>query len=172
MQSHSKLVHNKPISLKEARSLSWQEKCNLIKSDPVTCARYFDNRVQTFIKYVLKDPTKPIGAIEDFFYRIEFQHSPHIHMLVWIENATVHGECSDSDLVALIDKYVTCKKDESMPVLINYQTHRHASTCRKKGKDTCRFNFPLFPMPETTVCTLLKKKIQGLNILFVLRKSA
>ena len=153
LQSLSKLVNGKNITLEEARTLNWHEKCTLIKSDPVTCARYFDYRVQAFIKNVLKHPSLPIGDIVDFFYRVEFQQrgSPHIHMLVWVKGAPVHGSCLDSVLVAFIDKYVTCRKDESIPVLINYQTHRHAGTCRKKGKDVCRFNFPLFPMPETTI---------------------
>lgn len=43
------------------------------------------------------------------------------------------------------------KKDEDMPNLVNYQTHRHARTCRKKSKAICRFNFPLPPMPYTVV---------------------
>lgn len=38
-----------------------------------------------------------------------------------------------------------------MPNLVNYQTHRHARTCRKKGKAICRFYFPLPPMPYTVV---------------------
>ena len=38
-----------------------------------------------------------------------------------------------------------------MANLVNYQTHRHARTCRKKGKAICRFTFPIPPMPFTTV---------------------
>ncbi|CAC5420341.1 unnamed protein product [Mytilus coruscus] len=49
------------------------------------------------------------------------------------------------------DKHVTCAKDEAIPDLINYQTHRHARTCRKKGKSVCRFNFPIPPMRKTTL---------------------
>lgn len=79
-------------------------------------------------------------------------------MLVWIKNAPVHGEFLDSDEVSFVDKYVTCQKDESMIDLINYQTHRHMSTCRKKGKDICRFNFPIFPMPETSILYPLEKE--------------
>lgn len=59
LQSLSKLVFDKDISISEAKSLSWQQKSTLIKSDPVTCARYFDQRVQTFIKHVLKHQSKP-----------------------------------------------------------------------------------------------------------------
>ena len=149
----STLVHGKNVSCEEAVGLSWQEKCKLIKSDPVTCARYFDHRVQVFIRHVLKDKSSPIGVIEDLWYRVEFQQrgSPHIHMVVWVNDAPVHGRSRDSEIASFVARYVTCKKDTTIPDLINYQTHRHASTCKKKGKNVCRFNFPLFPMPETLI---------------------
>ncbi|XP_060603886.1 uncharacterized protein LOC132756767 [Ruditapes philippinarum] len=148
-----KFVDRKDITLEATQELSWLEKCRLIKNDPVTCARYFDFRVQSFIRDVLKHMSNPIGEIKDFFYRVEFQQrgSPHIHMLAWVKNAPLHGSNADSEVVEFIDKYVSCMKDESIPELINYQTHRHASACRKNGKNVCRFNFPLFPMPETCI---------------------
>ena len=67
------LRHKREPSHKELDEMSWQEKCDLIKSDPVTCARYFDYRVQCFIKTVLKHKKHPIGEIVDYFYRVEFQ---------------------------------------------------------------------------------------------------
>ena len=35
--------------------------------------------------------------------------------------------------------------------LVNLQTHRHSKTCKKKGQEICRFNFPLPPMPHTMI---------------------
>lgn len=153
LKSLSKFLERTELLLDDASDFSWQEKCKLIKSDPVTCARYFNFRVQTFLSNVLKHKSQPIGKIVDFFYRVEFQQrgSPHIHMVVWIENAPVYGQTLDASVVDFIDQYVTCKKDENIPELINYQTHRHARTCRKKGKDVCRFHFPIFPMMKTTI---------------------
>jgi hypothetical protein len=141
------LKHGKTASNVEIEALSWQDKSNLIKSDPVTCARYFDFKVQAFIKYVLKSDEQPIGEIADFFYRVEFQQrgSPHIHMLICVGSSTLE------DVIAFIDKYISCSADNSIPTLINYQTHRHAKTCRKRGKCICRFGFPLPPMPCTVV---------------------
>ncbi|VDI23871.1 Hypothetical predicted protein [Mytilus galloprovincialis] len=42
--------------------------------------------------------------------RVEFQQrgSPHIHILIWIENAPVYESDSNEDVVAFIDKYVSC----------------------------------------------------------------
>ena len=153
LKSLAKLVQGKNLSSEEIEGLSWQDKCLLIKSDPVTCARYFDFRFQCFIKNVLKNNSHPVGEIIDYFYRVEFQQrgSPHIHMIIWVKDAPVHGISSDVSVAAFVDKYSTCCKDKAIPSLINYQTHRHAKTCRKHGKAICRFNFPIPPMPETVV---------------------
>ena len=149
----SKLVHNKVLTSEEVESLTWKEKCILIKSDPVTCARYFDHRFHSFFFHVMRDKIKPIGEIIDFFYRIEFQQrgSPHVHMLIWIKNAPVYNNTNEKEVASFIEKHVSCEKDKGMANLVNYQTHRHARTCRKKGKAICRFNFPIPPMPFTTV---------------------
>ncbi|XP_060571280.1 uncharacterized protein LOC132729522 [Ruditapes philippinarum] len=153
LKSLAKLVKGRDLSSEEAEELTWQDKCMLIKSDPVTCARFFDHRVQIFIKHVLKHQSQPIGEILDYFYRVEFQQrgSPHIHMIIWINGAPIHGNCSDSVVAEFVSKYVSCDNDNSMPTLINYQTHRHAHTCQKNGKAICRFNFPIPPMPETVI---------------------
>lgn len=95
----------------------------------------------------------PIGQIHDYFYRVEFQQrgSSHVHMLVWINVAPVYNGTNKKKIENFIDSYVTCKKDADMPNLVNYQTHRHARTCRKKGKAICRFHFSLRPMPYSVV---------------------
>ena len=36
--------------LKELENLSWQEKTKLVQKDPVMCSRYFDHRMQEFLK--------------------------------------------------------------------------------------------------------------------------
>ncbi|CAB3994302.1 Hypothetical predicted protein [Paramuricea clavata] len=43
-----KLVDNKNYSDNELENLKWEEKCRLIQSDPVTCARHFDYQFNTF----------------------------------------------------------------------------------------------------------------------------
>lgn len=82
------LINKEDYTESELLNMPWKEKCNLIKSDPITCTRYFDHKVQMFINNVLKSKINPIGKILDYFYRVEFQQrgSPHIHMLIWIEN--------------------------------------------------------------------------------------
>ena len=48
-----------------------------------------------------------------------------------------------------------------MKNLINYQTHRHARTCRKKGKAICRFGFPIPPMKSSVILTGLDADFVG-----------
>ena len=43
-----KLVDNREYSDNELENLYWEEKCRLIQSDPVTCARHFDYQFNQF----------------------------------------------------------------------------------------------------------------------------
>ena len=81
------------------------KKCRLIQSDPVTCARHFDFQFNTFLKDVLMIEQAPLGKIKDWFYRVEYQQrgSPHVHMLIWLNNAPVFGVDKNEDVVAYID---------------------------------------------------------------------
>ena len=85
----AKLNDGIEYSEKELENLSWQEKTKLVQKDPVICSRYFDHSVEEFLNTVLKNSCEPIGKLLDNFYRFEFQQrgSPHIHILVWVENA-------------------------------------------------------------------------------------
>lgn len=61
----------------------------------------------------LKSKQIPIGEIQDFFYRVEFQQRgyPHIHALFWVKDALQLGKNPNCDIRAFVDKYVTCKSD-------------------------------------------------------------
>ncbi|XP_062590040.1 uncharacterized protein LOC134251654 [Saccostrea cucullata] len=147
-------LDGKTLSQEELEDLNWSEKSKLVKQDPVTCARFFDNRVQLFINTVLKSPHNPLGVVTDVFRRVEFQNrgSPHIHMLVWTSDAPKHKENSNEEIEAYVDKYVTCGLQENNPEMkqfVDLQVHKHSKTCRKGGRSICRFGFPLPPLPKT-----------------------
>ena len=98
----------------------------------------------------------PIGKIADWFYRVEYQQrgSPHIHMLIWLENAPSFGVDFDHEVASFIDQIITCRKPTSNPELLNLvnrQLHRHSHTCRKKSKSVSRFNYPQPPMRSTII---------------------
>ena len=146
----------------ELEKLTWQEKTKLVQKDPVTCSRYFDHRVQEFLNTILKSSSEPIGKVLDYFYRVEFQQrgSPHIHMLVWVENAPTLETKSEEEIIEFVDQYLTCSSDnEKTENLVNLQSHKHSRTCRKKGKPICRFGFPLPPLPKTMLLYPLEENI-------------
>ena len=156
MRILGKLIDHKDYSDEELNNLTWEEKCRVIQSDPVTCARHFDFQFNTFLKDVLMSELAPLGKIRDWFYRVEYQQrgSPHIHMLIWLDNAPVFGVDKDEDVVAYIYRIITCSKPECDPELqdlVNRQTHRHSHTCRKKSKNICRFNYAQPPMRCTQI---------------------
>ena len=155
-----RLVDNHSYADLEIKDMSWLKKCELIQKDPVSCARNFEHMVQNLIHNFLKSNEMPLGEIVDFFYRVEFQQrgSPHIHALFWIKDAPVYGQDPDNLITSFVDKYVTCAEEidcENSSELINLQTHQHSKTCKKRNHNICRFNFPLPPMPKTTILTPL-----------------
>ena len=131
-----KLVDSKEYTGNELENLNWEEKSRLIQSDPVTCARHFDYQINQFIQNFLLSTEVAVVKIADWFYRVEYQQrgSPHIHMLIWLENALTFGEDFDGDVVSFVDKII-CEKPNDNPdllALVNRQVYRHSHTCRKK----------------------------------------
>ena len=164
------LIDHKNYSEEELNNLTWDDRCRLIQSDPVTCAKHFDFQFNTFLKDVLTSELAPVGKVKDWFYRVEYQQrgSPHIHMLIWLEGAPVFGVDKDEDVVAYIDSIITCRKPDNNTELLDLvcrQTRRHSHTCRKQRGKICRFNYPqppmrstkiLYPLEENTSPTLVK----------------
>jgi len=149
-----RLVDKKNYTDDEIQVMTWQKKSDLIKSDPVTCARNFEHMVQLLLCDILKSTLKPIGEIVDSFYRVESQQrgSPHIHSLFWVKDAPQYGKNSNEDIAKFVDRYVACKVDSGeLGDLVNLQRHQHSKTCKKQGHKICRFNFPLPPMPRTMI---------------------
>ena len=89
---------------------------DLLCRDPVTVARYNENRFRLLISYMChKNGPFRDDPIDDSYQRTEFQTrgSPHIHMIVWRKNAAPYkGNSNVRDCVKLIDKYITCKNYE------------------------------------------------------------
>ena len=133
----------------DVTTLSWEEKCNILASNPVTCARIFDHRVKLFLSKVIRSPANPIGEVIDWFYRVEWQArgSPHIHCLFWIKDAPILGKDSDQTVCDFIDQFISCQIPPQNVDLhrkvSTFQKHskNHTKSC-KKGNRPCRFNYP------------------------------
>ncbi|KAI4883077.1 hypothetical protein NFI96_008887 [Prochilodus magdalenae] len=139
--------------------LDWSERCGLLKINPVTAARMFDHRFRCFLKDVIMSEAQPIGKIVDYFYRVEFQQrgSPHVHCLFWVEDAPQVDKNDDDEVVAFVDRFVTCEmpsEDDTQmyEIVSGVQRHskRHSKSCKKRGTP-CRFNFPRPPSSRTFI---------------------
>lgn len=148
-------------------TLDWNEKCDILRSNPVTVMRMFSKRVDALMTDLILSPAEVIGAVEDFYYRVEFQArgSPHIHMLVWIKDAPEDPESSNT--IKFIDRYISCQMPnfEADPELhrivseVQVHSRNHSKSCRR-GNVLCRFGFPKLPMSETIITT---EKCTGLD---------
>ena len=151
-------------SEKEVNDLTWQEKTKLVQKDPFTCSKYFDHRVQEFLNTVLKSACDPVGKVKDFFYRVEFQQhgSPHIHMLVWIENAqTLEKKKSESSLLISILHVILIMK--KLPVLL---TCRHINTqelVERRENQYVGLDFHCLHFQKQCCYIHLKKKLKSTN---------
>ena len=94
----------------DVKLLSWDEKCQILRDNPVTAARQFNYRLDKFFSLFLKSTSNPIGKVTEYFIRIEFQArgSPHAHALIWIENAPKIITESDEEVCQFIDQYISC----------------------------------------------------------------
>ena len=149
------------LSDEQVSSLSWEEKCNWLRRNPVTAARHFQYCLDLFWNDFIKSKAKPIGEVVDFMIRIEFQArgSPHAHTIVWIKDAPKFGTDRVEEVVEFIDKYQTCAipdNDPELHDLVQLQSHVHSSSCMRKG--SCRFHIPKLPSPATLISTEPKEE--------------
>ena len=126
--------------------LSWEERCDLLRCNPVTAASHFNDRVQQFLKHILLNKSiNPLGEITDYKYRIEFQQrgSPHVHMLAWVKDAPSLEKDSYTceEVREFVDECISCRLPptdvELTNLLTTVQRHTHSAACRKHGS-LCR----------------------------------
>ena len=138
----------------DVKTMSFEEKSKWLRQNPVTAARHFQYRLNTFFQVFLKSSAHPLGELVDYAIRIEFQArgSPHAHTILWIKDAPKLNVDTDEEVCRLIDQYVKCNipDDEQLAQLVSkVQKHRHSATCRRHSK--CRFHYPRPPSPETVI---------------------
>ncbi|XP_035989961.1 uncharacterized protein LOC118561833 isoform X1 [Fundulus heteroclitus] len=153
-----KAQHGEQVAFSD---LDWNAKCDILRSNPVTVMRMFEKRVDALFTDLILSPAQPLGPVEDYFYRVEFQArgSPHIHAVIWINDAPEMEDpaCCDG-VINFIDRYICCQlPDETAdPELhkivkeVQMHSRKHSKSC-KKGNVECRFGFPKLPMERTTI---------------------
>ncbi len=77
------------LGIKKDDSLSIKE---LVRNDHVTCARYYEHKMNSFHK-LIRNTNLIFGKVKDYFFIIEFQSRglPHDHRLLWVQNVLIFG---------------------------------------------------------------------------------
>ena len=124
--------YGKILTAEMISQMTFEEKSMWIRSNPVTAARHFQYRLNTFIhKFLLS--FNIIGQITDFAIRIEFQQrgSPHAHMIFWIANVPKLGIADENAITQFINQYVSCSipadNDILRTLVLQLQQHTHSS---------------------------------------------
>ena len=78
-------MQGKKMTNEELDALSYNERCQILNTNPVIVAKHFQYRVATFFNEVLVSKANPISKIVYYALCIEFQMrgSPHLHALIW-----------------------------------------------------------------------------------------
>ncbi|XP_061391279.1 uncharacterized protein LOC133326674 [Musca vetustissima] len=143
----SKTVDKIDISEEDASNLSFADKARLIRSDAITCSRYFDFRFrQLFSLFKMNGGIFDNHFVEKYYWRVEFQQrgSPHIHGMYWLKDAPkidLNNSSSFSSVITFIDKYIsTDGSDGNLQEFISYQRHNHNRSCIRefRGEKICR----------------------------------
>ena len=134
--------------------MTLQDKYTLLSEDPVTVARYFENRMHALFKLTFREGgvfrDKPV---RDYFWRVDFQNrgSPHVHCLAWLTGAPVYPEGKpecESDRKAydqkrkqcteFIDSYITVERPDN-GFIYESEWFREENPMRTKKKVTINY---------------------------------
>ena len=117
-----KVLYNVDITIDDAKRIPRNERIEMINNDPVTVARYFENRLRLLLKFFFaRNGIFKKYPVADFVWRIDFQYrgSPHCHMLVWLnntpkyENDMEEGTAKQEMLenyANFVDSYISCRR--------------------------------------------------------------
>uniref|UniRef100_A0A2S2NWE4 Helitron helicase-like domain-containing protein n=1 Tax=Schizaphis graminum TaxID=13262 RepID=A0A2S2NWE4_SCHGA len=163
-----KLRYSKTLS--DDTVLTYAQKSDLIRQDPVVCATYFDHRFRELFKLIKsKNVIFKEHSVKHFFYRVEYQHRGSPHAIV-VRQCTCFDPAKSETFgacVTLINKYITCMVDDGSPAheYLHKNTQSHTHTCYRTDKDKqmkkCRFNISYPPMNETRILTPLTEDISN-----------
>lgn len=143
------------LTPEKVASLSYTDMCKIIRENPVMCAIHFHNRWEAFLHHFLLRAPHPLGYVNDYFARVEFQTrgSPHLHIFLWIADSPMLEDHNNPFLIPFIDKYISTQQfHENNPdlqrLVQSLQQHAHTATCARRN-NTCRFDFPAPVLQET-----------------------
>ena len=158
--------------------MNYFERCNILNSNAVLLARHFQHRVEIFFKEILTIRDGPLGKVEYYDIREEFQFlgSPHIHRFLWVLNAPTFAEKILNEYFEFLDS-VVCgnlpleEEDQHLYQLVKtFQIHCHSKTFRKYKNSKCRFKFGRFFTDKHITAIPLQHTLNQVNKFGILSK--
>lgn len=134
------------LTERDVEEMDWKQKNAWLRSNPVTAARHFQRRLDSFFTVVLRSPPHPLGIVSDYVVRIEFQArgSPHAHCILWVKDAPKVDTNTDEEVIAFVERYqhgaLPLHDTELKQLVDSRQTHVHNSSCLRQG--SCRYHIP------------------------------
>ena len=158
-------------------NFSYQDRCNLLNSNPVLVARHFQYRLEVLFKEIAIDG--PLGKTKYYAIRVEFQirGRPHIHSFLWVVYAPTLTKDNKEEYIAFVDTVIhavlphEAEQPELYKLVTTYQLHRHSKTCRKYKNESCRFHFGRFFSKRTIVAEPLPPNMPENEKLIILDRS-
>ena len=136
-----------------------QSNARFVQQDPLLTAIVIHRRLEGLLKFVLLNGEKPLGEIEDYFIRVEFQNrgTAHFHCFFWVKDVPSFKDTSNKDkLLSYVNSVVktSIPNDPSFAAVVaKYQSHRHTKYCQKQNR--CRFGFPFRLCSKTCFKTIV-----------------
>ena len=133
--------YNKDISDIDALNLPDEEKCQLVRNDPVLCVQFFERRCKKVGDYLKTKNNKVFGKHEvtDEIARREQQNRgfPHTHRILYNKDIPTYNKNMSNEewkqLQQKIDSIITTEYDISNPNIV-HQIHMCTFTCHKYKK--------------------------------------
>ena len=155
------------------------ERTTILQSNPVLLARHFQYRVEIFFKYIERNGI--LGKVIHYAIRVEFlvRGSPHIHSLLWVEDAPKLNEETKDEYFEFVDHAIKCEipnneKGNLFKLVKTYQTHHHSKSCRKYKNIECRYSFGKLFCDRTIIASPLSETLmedEKKDILYKRKKS-
>ena len=146
------------FSDEEILAMPYLEKIKWINKNPASVTIYIYDVFRRFMfDFIMK--TKVFGKVKDYVVKVEFQQrgTPHIHLILWVEDAPVYGVDDNEKVIEFIDKHITCavpsdQKDPLYGLVTSCQTHRCLKNkCNSKKHVSCKYDFPRLPSDSTCI---------------------
>jgi len=119
----------------EIAGMTKTQRNDILAENPDLAVSHFYHRWTALWDEIINGDSKPLGHVEDFYWRIEFQArgSPHVHMMLWIKDAPECSGLSDGPLPNVLREFIDFKVSTNIsPAMaeLDMSSLRHPCTVR------------------------------------------